>query len=189
MCSNSNCNTIVITTTEQAELMMQALEAADRAATADNYAQERKRPIRWMTCTCCAQSYRGRQWWNQDCGYGLGDCCVEYCCGDIADGARSDCYGVSGIHFRIPAHEATPDPDIEGRTVKVCFENPAYDYSTSINGSRKAIADYFRGSRLDVAPYPHEQKETPVRLEFFTDSCGRHCSEDHYSARLVTVEL
>jgi hypothetical protein len=95
------CKTIIITTTEQAEAMLEILDRCKESAKVDNYASERKRPIKSMTCTCCGESYRGRQWWNQDCGYGLGDCCVEYCGADPAPEAYSDCYGVSGIHFLI----------------------------------------------------------------------------------------
>jgi len=29
------------------------------------------KPIKTLTCTCCGQPTRGRQWWNQDAGYGL----------------------------------------------------------------------------------------------------------------------
>ena len=105
------CKTIVITTTEQANAMLEALDRCQEAARVDDYATERKRPIKWMTCTCCGESYRGRQWWNQDCGYGLGDCCVQRCGADPTIGVESSCYGVSGIHFLIPADEPeTVDP-------------------------------------------------------------------------------
>lgn len=94
------CRTIVITTTEEANQMMAILESAKLAARANDYATERARKIRWMTCTCCGETYRGRQWWNQDCGFGLGDCCVKYC-GVDPSGGESETYGVPGIHFLI----------------------------------------------------------------------------------------
>lgn len=96
------CKTIIITTTEQAEAFLKHLNACRDAAKADNFAKEKQERVKWMTCTCCGESYQGRQWWNQDCGYGLGDCCVKYCGADPTPGAYSDCYGVSGIHFLIP---------------------------------------------------------------------------------------
>ena len=96
------CRTIVITTTEEADAMLAILEAAKVAARVDNYASERAKPIRNMLCTCCGGRYRGRQWWNMDCGYGLGDCCVEFCRVDPA-GGESNTYGVPGIHFLIGA--------------------------------------------------------------------------------------
>lgn len=94
------CQTIVITTMEQCEAMLAMMDADSEAAQRDNYARERaKRPKR-MLCTCCGQVYVGRQWWNQDCGYGLGDCCVVHCKVD-PNGGESSCYGVPGIHFLI----------------------------------------------------------------------------------------
>lgn len=96
------CQTIVITTTEQAEAVMESLLRSEVSARVDDYASERAKPIRRLSCTCCGESYRGRQWWNQDCGHGLGDCCVKYCHVD-PEGGESSCYGVPGIHFLIPS--------------------------------------------------------------------------------------
>lgn len=94
------CRTIVITTTAEADAMLAILERQKLAARVNDYASERARPVRRMTCTCCGESYRGRQWWNQDCGYGLGDCCVKFC-GVNPDAGESETYGVPGIHFLI----------------------------------------------------------------------------------------
>jgi hypothetical protein len=102
------CETIVITTTEQCEAMLAILAAAAEAARVDNFASERAKPIRWLSCTCCGQTYLGRQWWNQDCGYGLGDCCLKYC-GVDPQGGESQLYGVPGIHFVIPESELESD--------------------------------------------------------------------------------
>ena len=96
------CETIVITTTEQAEAMLRLLDAEKLAARIDGYATEKKKRIKWMNCTCCGESYRGRQWWNMDCGYGLGDCCVKFC-GVHPDAGENETYGVPGILFLIPA--------------------------------------------------------------------------------------
>jgi hypothetical protein len=94
------CETIAITTTEQAEAVLAILAAEANAARVDDFARERAKPVKWMCCTCCGSSYRGRQWWNQDCGHGLGDCCVKYC-GVNPNGGESQCYGVPGVHFLI----------------------------------------------------------------------------------------
>lgn len=91
---------VYITTPEQAAAMLQILAIEREKAIADNYAKERSKRVKWMECTCCGQSYRGRQWFNQDTGFGLGDCCVKYCGVDPAAG-ESSCYGVPGIHFLI----------------------------------------------------------------------------------------
>ena len=94
------CKTIVITTTEQAEAFLEHLDRVADAVKLNDYASERAKPIRNLTCTCCGSSYRGRQWWNQDCGHGLGDCCVKFC-GVKPNGGESRTYGVPGIHFLI----------------------------------------------------------------------------------------
>lgn len=91
---------ISITTTEQANALQEVLKAQHEAAQADKYASERAKRPRRMECTCCGRSYIGRQWWNQDTGYGLGDCCVKFC-GVDPNGGESSCYGVPGIHFLI----------------------------------------------------------------------------------------
>lgn len=57
-------------------------------------------PIRWLSCTCCGESARGRQWFNLDIGFG---CCKR--CADRyhtgPDRCFSDIIGVRGIHFDI----------------------------------------------------------------------------------------
>ncbi|MFB9160465.1 hypothetical protein ACFFT9_22795, partial [Chromobacterium violaceum] len=35
--------------------------------------------VRSLICCCCGGRTMGRQWFNQDVGYGLGKCCVDYC--------------------------------------------------------------------------------------------------------------
>lgn len=108
-------NTIVITTTEQANAMLKHLEACKDSARVEDYASERKRPIKWMTCTCCGEDYKGRQWWNQDTGYGLGDCCVKLC--GVVGTSESECYGVPGIHFLVTKDERDNPPIVPDRGV------------------------------------------------------------------------
>lgn len=63
-------------------------------------------PVRRLTCSCCGEGTRGRQWWNRDTGYGL---CVK--CADWiktrkegkyydADEFRRS-YGEKGVHWGI----------------------------------------------------------------------------------------
>jgi len=86
-----------ITTTEAANEMLDVLKACSEAA--KDLDRERARPLIWMECTCCGEDYIGRQWWNQDESYGLGDCCVDLCGASREE--RSDTYGVPGIHYLI----------------------------------------------------------------------------------------
>ena len=108
---------IVITTTKDAESVLEHLSQCEKSAKENNYANERKKPIKWMECCCCGESYQGRQWFNQDSGYGLGDCCVSYCNVDSAPGSESSSYGVSGIHFLISQEEKDNPPLIVDRGV------------------------------------------------------------------------
>ena len=91
--------TIVITTSEQAKLWLDHFAKVKVAVRENDYASERVKPVNWLTCTCCGEAYRGRQWWNMDTGFGLGDCCVDFCGADRTPGAETESYGVSGIHF------------------------------------------------------------------------------------------
>jgi len=108
-------HTIVITTTEQADAMLECLEAQHKDAQADDYATERAKPIKWLSCTCCGEGMHGRDWWNQEPGYGLCDSCVPRCCGEIELGEESETYGVSGIHFLISQEERDNPPVVEDR--------------------------------------------------------------------------
>ena len=57
-------------------------------------------PIRTLHCCCCGESFLGRQFHNQDTGYGLGDCCVDYVTAKSdMDIART--YGIAMFHFRV----------------------------------------------------------------------------------------
>lgn len=52
------------------------------------------------------------------------------------------------------------------RSINVCFADSQYNYSTSINGTRKKICDYFRNARLNVGAFPTENIQTPIAIEF-----------------------
>ena len=133
---------IVISTSEQAQAMLEHLDDCKQSAQADNYATERRLPIKWMTCACCGEGYQGRQWFNQDTGYGLGDCCVDIHPVDPAPDAESDSYGVTGIHFLIPQAEKDNPPLVEDRG------EPLYD----INKRLRIECDgyvYWKGLQIE----------------------------------------
>jgi len=130
--------------------MLEHLDECKTAARVDNYASERAKPIKWMTCTCCGEGYQGRQWWNQDCGYGLGDCCVKFCHADSTPGVESECYGVAGVHFLIPQEEKDNPPLIEDRGVPLygIDERLRIEYDGYVFWKGREI-EHFSGSLLE----------------------------------------
>lgn len=52
-----------------------------------------------LTCLCCGRGFVGRQWFNQDSGYGLGDCCVESC--RTSETEFEFTYGINYYNFNI----------------------------------------------------------------------------------------
>ena len=53
--------------------------------------------IRWLTCGCCGTYTLGRQWWNQDKGYGM---CVK-CWRRFYKDDYCSSIGRRGVHFAI----------------------------------------------------------------------------------------
>lgn len=150
------CNTTIITTTEHAERVMAALDRESVEARKDNYASERLKPIRWMECTCCGEDYRGRQWWNQDCGYGCGDCCAELLAGEcIERKIESRSYGVPGIHFLIDPNEVSAiDPNIgcafQGIDERLRIDCTGYVYWRGIQFEHYSGSLITRGSESGI---------------------------------------
>ena len=62
-------------------------------------------PTRYLTCCCCGEGTRGRQWHNRDLGYGLCPKCAGFIASKPLRGGESvtqymrDCYGIAGIHY------------------------------------------------------------------------------------------
>ena len=94
--------------------MLDCLDRAAQSARADDYASERAKPIKWLTCTCCGESMQGRDWWNQEPGYGLCDSCAAKWC-EVDDGEESQTYGVRGVHYLISQAERDNPPLVEDR--------------------------------------------------------------------------
>ena len=67
--------------------------------------------IRTLTCCCCGEYTRGRQWWNRDTGYGLCPSCADW----LADGRETpeemrNRYGERGTHYAINEAGTQPAP-------------------------------------------------------------------------------
>jgi len=85
-------------------------ETDTEGRTMDAVETSKQGPVRWLTCACCGEETRGRQWPNRDTGYGVCVACADrhaakYGEGTPADGQRTDSvyslYGVRGVHFDI----------------------------------------------------------------------------------------
>ena len=57
--------------------------------------------IQTLTCCCCGNATKGRQWHNRDTGYGLCNDCVAYCARNTSAEEFQSCYGISGIHYNV----------------------------------------------------------------------------------------
>jgi len=56
-----------------------------------------QKPAIRLKCTCCGAPFQGRQFFNQDTGHGLGDCCLDYVIPRTQDLEAT--YGINGVHF------------------------------------------------------------------------------------------
>lgn len=69
--------------------------------------------VRAMYCTVCGGQYMGRQFHNQDTGYGLGDCCANFIRTHKPFGEEpmsteeiERTYGRNGYHYEIGVAQA-----------------------------------------------------------------------------------
>lgn len=76
----------------------QAIVPAQPAARSTSHPDASK-PIVALKCACCGARFHGRQFQNQDTGWGLGNCCVAYV-SRTDDLART--YGIDGVHYNLP---------------------------------------------------------------------------------------
>lgn len=59
------------------------------------------KPIKTLNCSCCGQYTQGRQWWNQDTGYGLCESCAGIISKSEDPESMESCYGRKGEHYAI----------------------------------------------------------------------------------------
>ena len=88
--------------------------------TMDAIRKARKQPKHWLTCCCCGNGTRGRQWWNRDDGYGLCPGCLDV---NHAEDllVQHDSFGYRGVHFdldRWPVVESLLGPGFEDEEVE-----------------------------------------------------------------------
>ena len=78
------------------------------------------KPIETLRCCCCGGYTEGRQFHNQDTGYGLGACCHDYVKPRVEDMERT--YGIHGVHYKLDpvalvreVGQNLADPQVEWR--------------------------------------------------------------------------
>ena len=54
-----------------------------------------------LTCCCCSNDCRGRQWWNRDTGYGLCTDCANRIKKSEDEDYMKECYGIEGKHYNV----------------------------------------------------------------------------------------
>ncbi len=60
------------------------------------------KPVKNLTCCCCGEMTRGRQWWNRDTGYGICSRCIAWQRSRGTDDAEiADLYGKEGEYFSV----------------------------------------------------------------------------------------
>jgi hypothetical protein len=56
---------------------------------------------RGLTCACCGEYTKGRQWWNRDTGYGVCPSCYQDEVKRNGSIVAIDCYGKPGVHHSL----------------------------------------------------------------------------------------
>jgi len=54
-----------------------------------------------LTCCCCGQGTRGRQWWNRDTGFGICKSCADWQKRDGDEDYFRSLYGEEGVFWNV----------------------------------------------------------------------------------------
>lgn len=57
--------------------------------------------LKTLICACCGGYTKGRQWWNQDAGFGLCPKCGEWIIGRMGEPYVSGAYGNRGKYWDV----------------------------------------------------------------------------------------
>ena len=85
-----------------------AMLARTRSTTSAEEHPDASQKVAILKCCCCGGFTRGRQFSNQDLGFGLGSCCVEFVRPRVDDMEAT--YGVLGVHYFASVPAPTPAP-------------------------------------------------------------------------------
>ena len=67
------------------------------------------KPIQTLTCCCCGEYTKGRQWFNRDKGYGLCPECAIWLSDKETPEEMRKCYGIKGEHYCINKVKLSPE--------------------------------------------------------------------------------
>lgn len=59
----------------------------------------------YLTCCCCGDETKGRQWHNRDTGFGLCDKCADWISRRESETHMRSNYGVKGTHYKLTNEE------------------------------------------------------------------------------------
>lgn len=60
-------------------------------------------PVKRLKCSCCGESTQGRQWSDQDTGWGLCTDCIPLLLSAYSEEELLSMYGDRGVHFDLHA--------------------------------------------------------------------------------------
>jgi hypothetical protein len=60
-----------------------------------------REPVRTLTCCCCGETTKGRQWWNRDTGFGICAACITRLAGRETPEDTVSLYGIRGVHYAV----------------------------------------------------------------------------------------
>lgn len=67
-------------------------------------------PIRRLKCSCCGEQTQGRQWHDQDVGWGLCPDCIPLILKNCSEEELQSMYGERGVHFDLPNTTERDEP-------------------------------------------------------------------------------
>lgn len=115
-------------------------------------------PVVWLTCCCCGDGARGRQWHNRDDGYGLCATCVPYCKRNETPESFEACYGVEGVHYNV---NEGPKFRVGDRVTFVNDQGVAFPGRTItevIANPRSGVAYGYHVAPTDTPWFPHAER-------------------------------
>lgn len=124
------------------------------------------KPLRTLMCACCGGYTMGRQWHNQDAGWGLCNACVTRCfqgCGN-SEIEFERTYGTRGVHCDIPPYSIVFEDFAKFSTINKLL-NHGRNWEVFFNGKSYGFAD-----AIDEEDALREVHESTVNNALYANS-------------------